>query len=138
MIGLNIGSEVEGDGQPEFRAIRMTKCFRHHADDSVGRVIQFDRLPKNVITSTEISLPEIVTDKHDAWTTGLVLCFSEIASEHRLKAENVQEVGGDACGREDLSRFARARDARGAAGGSTDSFENITAILAPLPNRLLR
>ena len=77
----------------------MTKCFRHHADDRVGRVIQFDRLPQNIITSAKISLPEIVTDQHDARTAGLIFCFGKITSERRLQAENVQEVGADARGR---------------------------------------
>ena len=102
VVGLRVGREVEGDGQPEFRAIRMPKCFRHHTDDRVGRVIQFDRLPQDIVASAQIALPEIVSEQHHVRTAGLILRCRKITAEHRLQAENIEEVGADPGGRENL------------------------------------
>ena len=99
MIRLGTDREVQGDRQPEFGAVWMTKCFRHHPNDGVRRVVQFDCLPQDIFASAEISLPEIVTHDHHARAARLVFRNVEISPSRGLKSEHVQEVGGNARGR---------------------------------------
>ena len=116
----------------------MAKRLGNHSDDGVGGVVEFDGLTQNVFAPAEISLPEIVTDNHHMGTARLVFFSGEIPAPHRLQAQNIEEVGADACGRKNLRRLAGGRDARRTARGRTQSFENIAAVFAPLPDRFFR
>ena len=121
----------------DFQSWRMAKRLRHNADDRVARVIERDLLSKHIAASAELLLPEIVTDDRDARTAWLVFGFGKITAEHWFQAENVEEIGADARGRENLGGLAGGRDSRRPARSRTDSFKNISSVLSPLPHRFL-
>src|SRR6185295_17049281 len=83
---------LRGDRQwyPEFRFFRKPKTAWHHTNDCARSTTDHHFPTKNVLIAAEISLPQIVSENHDAIFFGSILVHRESAPELRPHVEHFE------------------------------------------------
>src|SRR6185503_16211842 len=70
----------ERDRRPEFdfgKVVEERHAARHHARDRVSLAAESDLATNNILSAAEPSLPEFVTQQHDAMTAELLFFVCE-------------------------------------------------------------
>src|SRR5207253_7412907 len=66
----------------------------HDADDGRGFAVNSDALSDDVWIGIEIAAPYFVTKDRDLFGTGLVVCGSEIPTDHRRDPDDLEKIFG--------------------------------------------
>ena len=98
------------------------KSASHHADNLCRNVIKVQLLADDVRITGETTLPESMTDHTNKVLAFRVFTFDKRTTEHRIDAENFEEVGSDTRHRQTF-RLAIAREIDRAAVKESDRFE---------------
>src|SRR5436189_5127358 len=90
---------LEHQWQPDARAIRMPKRFRHYADDRARGAIEHNRRADDIGACIQDVAPEIMVHYGD-WRRALITLFDgEVTAVSGTDTEHRKEIRGDAGGR---------------------------------------
>src|SRR5260370_39849251 len=93
---------IGGGRRPQYRPVGKYRFRWKDPNDGVGLVVQLEDPPQHIPISLEHALPEIVAKQRYLRASLAVLFVEKISPQHRLQAENIQEIIGWFCSKNTL------------------------------------